>query len=549
MILQHVCKIFCVGFLLASAAFGANVDLGQAGAHGDGVTLNTAIIQRAIDACSAGGGGTVRLPAGRYLTGTIRLKDHVTLHLDANAVLLGSTDLKDYPSIQVPFPTVNDAFFRHALVYAEGARHIAIEGQGCIDGQGASEGLKRRSDKAPERYMNRPSVVRFVECTGVRLSGIEIRDSAFWVTHLLACTDAVIDGVKVESRTANYNNDGFDIDCCENVRIANCSVNSEDDALCLKAGGDRPCRNIAVTNCLFSSHCSGIRFGCEAVGTFSDITISNCVIYDTRATALQLQTFDGGNLERVCISGIAMRNVGQALLLNVGYQLYTIGIPESELPVKRKGAPGHARDIIIRDIQADGVGRCNQPGPGGTPAPIERKLPCVVSGMPESPIEGLSLENIRLRMVGGGTAEEAATDLSAVPNKFNGDGMGVPPAYAFYARHVKNLRLRDFDVAYEKADLRPAFRLEQSSGIDASGLRGMAHADASALVALRDVQDVTVHGCQPEPLDTFVFAEGAGTRNIQIAGNHLTSVKRPVVSGPGLGKGAVILDGKRIRVR
>lgn len=523
----------------AKAVAPVEINILKAGAHGDGKTLDTKPIQRAIDKCSASGGGTLRFPAGSYLTGTIRLKNDVCLQLDAGAVLLGSPRLEDYPETRVPFPTVNDAFFRYSLVYAERARNTSIVGQGRIDGQGGAPGFARKSDKAPQRYMDRPSAVRFVQCTGVRLRDIGIHNAAFWVAHLLACDDVVIDGVKVESRTANYNNDGLDIDCCSDVRISNCFVNSVDDAICLKATGDRPCRNITVTNCVLTSSCSGIRFGCEAVGSFQDITISNCVIYDTRQSAIQLQTFDGGNLERVCISGITMRNVGQAIFVNVGYQLYGIGIPEADLPVKRKGAPGKMRDVIIRDIQADGVGHYDGLVVGGGRAQVERKLPCIVSGMAESPIEGITFENIRMRFAGKGTAEDAQRDLSALPNGFNCDGMGIPPAYAFYCRYINNLRMANIDVSYEQDDLRPALFIEQSKDLDLSGLRGLAHVESKGLVCLRNVDGALIHGCRPTGLQTFLYADGGKTAGIALTGNDLRAVAHPVVPGPDLNANGV----------
>ena len=397
----------------------------------DGKTLNTMAIQCAIDGLSSAGGGTLVFPAGTYLTGTVWLKDNVTLQLDAGAVLLGSPDLKDYPETTVPFPTMNDPFYRRNLLYAEGAHNIAIVGQGRIDGQGGAKGFERRSTEAPARYMNRPSLIRFVNCTGVRLRDVRIENAGFWVTHFLACDDVVIDGVNVESRTANYNNDGFDIDCCSDVRVSNCRVNSQDDAICLKSTGNRVCRNVTITNCVLSSNCSGIRFGCECLGGFQDIVVSNVVMHDVGASGIQLQVFDGGIMDRVTLSGITMHNVAQGILVNVGHELYPIGIPESELPAKRPDKIGRVRNIILRDIQADGVGRCNGMGVGGKEYAVERKLACILCGMPESHLENVMLDNIRMRFVGKGAAGDADSDLSGVKTGFNAGSMGMTPAFAF----------------------------------------------------------------------------------------------------------------------
>ena len=508
----------------------------------DGRTLNTAAIQRAIDALSASGGGTLAFPAGTYLTGMIRLKDNVTLQLDAGAVLLGSPDLKDYPETRVSFPTMIEAFFRHHLIYAEGARNIAITGPGRIDGQGGAPAFERKNAKAPERYMNRPSLIRFVNCTGVRLRDVRIENAAFWVTHFLGCDGVVVDGVNIESRTANHNNDGLDIDCCSNVRVSNCNVNSQDDAICLKSTGNRVCRNVTITNCVLSSCCSGIRFGCECIGGFEDILISNVVIQDVGASAIQLQVFDGGTMDRVTLSGITMRNVGQGILVNVGHELYGIGIPEADLPVKRPEKIGKVRNIILRDIQADGIGRFKGLGVGGGEYSGERKLACILCGMPESHLENITLDNIRMRFVGKGTAEDAGSDLSAAKTGFNAGSMGMTPAYAFYCRNVDNLRMRDIDVSYENDDLRPALFIEQCANVDLSGLQGMAHPNTGAFLRMRNVADAFLHGNRPLGLETFLSLEGAGSKGVSLTGNDFRQATHSILVAPEVPAGALSKD-------
>ncbi len=532
-------KFFLVLSLLACACVAPAGAQDGAQLNPDGKTLNTGAIQQAIDMLSAAGGGTLTFRAGTYLTGTIRLKDNVTLQLDAGAVLLGSPDLKDYPETRVSFPTMIEAFFRHHLIFAEGAHNIAITGQGRIDGQGGAPGFARSSTKAPERYMNRPSLIRFVDCTGVRLRDARIENAAFWVVHFLGCDDVAVDGVNVESRTANYNNDGFDIDCCSNVRISNCHVNSQDDAICLKSTGNRVCRNVTISNCVLSSNCSGIRFGCECIGGFEDIVISNVVLHDVGATAIQLQVFDGGTMDRVTLSGITMRNVGQGILVNAGHELYSIGIAEADLPVKRPEKIGKVRNIILRDIQADGVGRFEGQSVGGEKRSGERKLANIICGMPESHLENVTLENIRMRFVGKGAAEDADTDLSGVKTGFNGGSMGMTPAYAFYCRHVDNLRMRDIDVSYENEDVRPALFIEQCSNVDLSGLQGAAHSTSRAFLRMRNVADVFLHGNRPLGLDTFLSVEGADSKRVSLTGNDLRQTARPVITAPEVSAGTV----------
>lgn len=528
-----VCFLALIGCLngrfIRAYASEHGVVLKEKGVVADGTTLNTEALQRTIDGLSESGGGTLIFPSGTYLTGTLRLKDNVTLHLEQGAVLLGSPEIKDYPPVDVPFPTMNDPFYRQALVYAENARNIGITGTGAIDGQGDAKDFERTSTKAPERYMNRPSILRFVNCTGVRLRDVRIRDAGFWVSHFLACDDVVIDGVNIESRTANYNNDGIDIDCCSNVRVSNCSINSQDDAICLKSTGQRVCRNVVITNCVISSNCSGIRFGCEALGGFEDIVISNITLNDIGASAIQLQVFDGGVMDRVSLSGITMRNVNQGIFVNVGHEMYPIGIPEADLPVRRVETMGKVKNIILRDIQADGVGRCQRRDVGGGEHLSENNLACLISGMPESHIENISLEHIRMRFVGKGTAEDAASDLSAVKNGFNAGSMGMTPAYGFYCRNVNNLRMRDIEVSFENDDLRPALFLEQCADVDLFNVTGAVHPSAKAFLRLRNAGEVFLHGCRPPEQHVFMSVEGADTSGIALSGNDFRKIPQPVI--------------------
>lgn len=521
--------------------------LNEPGVVADGVTLNTEPLQRAIDAVSASGGGTLVFPAGTYLTGTLRLKDNVTLHLEPGATLLGSPELKDYPETEIPFASLENLFFRRNLLYAENAHNIGITGRGTIDGQGDAEGFKRTTSKPPERYMNRPSVIRFVNCTGVRMRDVRVQDSGFWVTHFLACDDVVVDGVNVESLTSNYNNDGFDIDCCSNVRISNCSVNSQDDAICLKSTGARVCRNVVITNCVLSSNCSGIRFGCEAIGGFEDVVISNVTLHDIGATAIQLQVFDGGTLDRVTLSGITMCNVMQGILINVGHEVYTFGIDESDLPAKRGDAMGKIRNVILRDIQAEGIGRCLRHSVGGQESAAESKIAGIISGMPESHLENITLDNVRLRYVGKGTAEDAASDLSAVPNGFNAGSMGMTPAYGLYCRNVDNLRMRDVEITVENEDVRPPAMIEQCAGVDLFSLRAAAFPAAPAALRLRNTTDVLLHGCRPAGPGAFLQVEGAATSGVSLIANDLRGVSVPVAVAPDAVADAVFIDGKPLQ--
>ena len=234
--------------------------------------MNTKYLQSAIDALHAKGGGQLYFPAGRYLTGSLQLKSNVTLYLEKEAVLLGSTSPYDYPGFSTEKELkVNNDHFDQALIYAEGAENIGITGEGCIDGQGRE----------------------------------------------LALT---IDSLHVENR-AYWNNDGIDISDCKDVRISNCFINSADDGICLKSHNrgvwnDR----VSISNCHIISSASAIKFGTESLGGFKNVTIDNIRIKDTFRSAIAIESVDGAEIENVQVSNVHAVNTGNAIFIRLGHR-------------------------------------------------------------------------------------------------------------------------------------------------------------------------------------------------------------------------------------
>ncbi|MEW6235358.1 MAG: glycosyl hydrolase family 28 protein, partial [Candidatus Omnitrophota bacterium] len=243
------------------------------GAVADGKTLNTQAIQSAIDDAAQAGGGVVLIPAGSFLTGAIFMKSRLTLHLQSGAALLGSKDIVDYATTIPQIRSYTDNYVKQSLIYGENLEDIAITGRGTIDGQGAAFRWKE--------YKNRPYIIRFISCRHVLIEDIFLKNSPMWMQHYLACEDVTVRGIRVVNHST-YNNDGIDIDSCRNVRISDCSFDSDDDALCLKSTTGRPCEDIAITNCVLSSHCNAFKMGTESNGGFTDIAVSNLSIHSPR---------------------------------------------------------------------------------------------------------------------------------------------------------------------------------------------------------------------------------------------------------------------------
>ena len=471
------------------------------GAAADGARLNTKPIQDAIDACARAGGGRVYFPAGKYVSGTLVLKDNVTLELEAGATLLGSRNLDDYPVHVADMRSYTDNYTDKSLIYAENLQNIAIQGHGIIDGQGAAF-------KGP--YKVRPYLMRFIGCRGVSVSGVTIKDSPMWVQHYLGCDEVDIRSIRVHSRV-NGNNDGIDIDCCQRVRISDCEIWSGDDAIVLKSTANRPCKDMVIANCVLSSTCNALKLGTETNGGFENIAISNCSIYDTRLSGVTLQIVDGGTLDRVTVSNIAMVNVTCPLFIRLG---------DRARPFQNGGerpAMGRMRNITISNIEATGA----------------RRTGCAIAGLPGHAIENVTIENMRLAFEGGGTSRDAQRQVPENPERYPEYNMfGVLPAYALYCRHVKNLSLRNIQASFADREERPAMICEDVEALEIAGASLAGGSETQPSIRLARVKDAFIHGCRvPGATPAFmeVDSECAG---VALVANELSRA-RNAVTGSG----------------
>jgi polygalacturonase len=494
---------------------GGRVSVRDYGAVGDGSKLDTRALQAAIDACAGAGGGTVYFPQGRYRSGTLFLKSHITLHLEGGATLLGSTKLEDYPSTVPAVRSYTDNYTERSLVYAENLEHIGFEGRGTIDGQGG---------EFKGAYKVRPYLLRVIACREVSMRGLTLRNSPMWVQHYLACEGVCIDGIRVES-TCNANNDGIDIDGCERVRIANCDIRSGDDALVLKSTLERPCRNVVVTNCVLSSLCNAFKLGTESNGGFENIVMSNCAIYDTRISGIALELVDGGTLEQVSISNVTMHNTKSAIFIRLG---------DRARPFKPGMEPigaGRLRHVRISDVQAFGAD----------------VMGCSITGLPGHPVEDVALENITVSFAGGG---KAIKDLVSVPEKEKAYPeyamFGLLPAYGFYCRHAHGLRLSRVQVSTVQPDPRPALVCEDVSGLELFGWRGAT--SGGPAIVLQDVRDALVHGCQAASGTGAWLRVGGNTcAVIRLAANELSAATQAVELGQDVPAQAVMVEGEKLK--
>ncbi|PHS04509.1 MAG: glycoside hydrolase family 28 [Blastopirellula sp.] len=447
------------------------------GAVGDGVAMETEAVQRAIDACHEAGGGIVRVPAGNFQIGTIWLKSNVTLSLDFGASLLGSKNIADYKTEGLSNPREGGP---HCLIYAEDANNITIEGLGVIDGRGTPDFFPRTRSKGRETSI-RPRLLRMTNCDQLTFSGVTYRRPAFWGLQLIDCKNIHFNAVTVQFRNNNFNNDGLDIDGCENVLIENCNIESGDDAICLKSSKN-PCRNIVVRGCKVSSNTAALKFGTSSRGGFIDVSVTNCYFYNCPMGAIKLQLVDGGRIENIDISRIVMEEVGCPIFIRLGNRgrTYTKHTNAGQgADVQPEGVPvGIIKNVHISDVVASVVieDKSKAAQASYKNLKVEKSLevtntekskagPIMISGIPGHYIENVVLENIKISFPGHGTAEnanrEVAEDIARYPEQFF---FGVLPSWGAYIRHARNIEFINVELKTRSIDVRERLVLDDVEG-------------------------------------------------------------------------------------
>lgn len=489
------------------------------GATGDGKTLDSPAINRAILAAYAAGGGTVILPAGTYLSGSIRLTNNINLFLDAGAVILGAPqEMNAYDATEpwegVAYQDGGHTYFHNSLIWGENLTNVSITGPGMINGGGLVRGdgpLNRMSGFAT---WNRPdaAATQRPTNTAVRLGNkaialklcrnVLLRDFTIFHGGHFAVLATGCDGMTVDNVTMDTDRDGIDIDCCRNTTVANCRINSpRDDALCPKSsfalGRNVITENLTIVNCQVSGFEEGtlldgtmkpsrikngrIKFGTEANGGFRNVTVANCTFRECRGLALE--EVDGGIMENITINNLTMMDVA-------AYPIYITTGKRNRGP--NVSGPSRARNILISNVIATGI----DPMSG-----------IQITGLPEQPIEGVRLENIRLVFKGGGTKEEAARVPPELGNRYpEPRNIGVMPGYGVFARHVRDLELANFHLSFEQEDQRPAIVCSDVDGLEIDNFKAQ-HAPGVPAARFKSVKGVVVRN---SPVLQGIVSGGTG---------------------------------------
>jgi polygalacturonase len=475
-------------------------DVREFGAKGDGKNLDTAAINKAIEAAAGAGGGTVYFAAGTYLCYSIHLKSKVRLQLASGATVVAADspndkgqegyDLAESNKPWEDYQDFGHNHWRNSLIWGEDLENVAICGPGLIWGKGLSRG--GRTVPVAENPGVGNKAIALKNCRDVLLRDFSILHGGHFGILATGVDNLTIDNLKIDT-----NRDGMDIDCCRNVRVSNCSVNSPwDDAICLKSsfalGYARATEMVTISNCMVSGsfgegtlldatfkrfpadadmfHTGRIKFGTESNGGFKNITISNCVFDGCQGLAIE--SVDGAVIEDVSVSNITMRELaGPAIFLRLGARM--------------RGPAGVAVGSIRRVSISNVV--CSD---------ANSKICSIIAGVPGHKIENVKISNILVEHPGGGTKKDAAIQMEEREKAYPEPTMfGTTPAHGLVVRHAEGIEVSDFKVVTRATDARPCFVVDDVERIDFSNIQPDRAADTPVFV-LNDVKDFSVVKCK-----------------------------------------------------
>ena len=509
--------------------FGAQIyNVKDFGAKGDGITLDTGAVQAAIDLCHQEKGGTVMVPAGEFVIGTIELKSNVTLHLANQGKLLGSPNKEDYAAGKGVPPGNGNI----VMIYAANAENVSIQGRGTIDGNGAAFFTGQGDNTGPNSpgggYFERPHLLIFHQCNNLLLRDSFYTNSAYHCFRILNCEQVNIDGIKIYNRV-NKNNDGFHFNNCKYVHIVNCDVRCQDDA-CALFGSNQ---FVTVSNCSFSTRWSIFRFGS---GDAQNIAISNCLIYDTYGCPIKISSANA-RLENLTFSNIIMRNVTGPI--GIGFS-GAKGRAEDTSPV---GAPQptFVRNLVFNGIRATVVAMpINHPDiPFDVKVYPGEHFSCItLNALGNNFIENVSFTDIHVSYAGGGSKELAAKkDIPQSAQEYFtvwAPGPSGPPAYGMYARNVKGLTLQNVRLEFDQAEARPAIIFDNVEDCNITGLAVKGSQTADCTLRFTNTKDILISSVRLlTPANVFLKLEGKSNSGLMLDGGDLRKAAKAVVYDKG----------------
>ena len=382
-----VVSLVCIALAPADAEPSKVYDARAFGAKGDGKTLDTAAIQRALSECGKAGGGTVRFPAGTYLSQPLTLGNRTTVLLDEGATLLASPDHKHFMKVPGDWLKAGSSGDFIALLSGKDLTDVAITGKGVIDGNGSVwwEEAEKARQKVSGYTLPRPNLFTLQRCKNVKVTGITLQNSPKFHFVPTECEDVLVDGVTVLAPEGAANTDGIDPSNCRNVTITRCLIDVGDDNVAIKSGKkvegrEFGCENITVTDCTFK-HGHGASIGSETVGGVRNVLVKNCTFEDTdNGLRIKSRRGRGGKVEDITYTDCTLKNCHPAISIMCYYQNSTHGkFPQDDQAQPFNDTTPVFRKITIRNVTGNST----------------REVGLIV-GLPESRVESVVLENVTL---------------------------------------------------------------------------------------------------------------------------------------------------------
>ncbi|WP_208592198.1 glycoside hydrolase family 28 protein [Gracilibacillus suaedae] len=467
---------------------------------------STKAIQQAIDDCESAGGGTVYLPSGIYDTGPIALKSNMTLYLDAGAVLNFTDDFERYPVVKTRW----SGYVCHGfmpLIFASNVTNVAIKGDGVINGNGSAwwkvnkqlrQGEEYQSSKTeeiaeankeftepadtnlvewPSQFL-RPPLIQFFEADHVTISGVTVKNSPFWNTHLVFCNNVSIRNVTFQNPSDTPNGDGLDIDSCENVRVTDCHFDVGDDCVVLKSGINQdgrhyavPTKNVTVANCTMHHGHGGVVFGSENSGGIENITVSNCIFDGTdRGIRVKTNRERGSYIRNILVQNIMMDNVLCPIAIN---SFYRHGVSKNN-PELLDATPVAVTEKtpVVEQINISHVTARNCRAAAG-----------FIYGLPEMPVRKVSIEHVTVEMAQDETVPGGEPDMVREVIEMAGEGI--------FAKYVEDLRFHHVEVMPRKG---PALQLHHAKRIKVEELTSTNQREQEAVLIYKDTEELYING-------------------------------------------------------
>jgi len=463
------------------------------GAVGDGETLNTQAIQKAIDLCAKEGGGKVFVPAGNYLSGPLFMRSNITFEIFPGAVIIFDDNIEDCPIVDGRWEGIERKVYA-SLLTGHDIENVTITGRGKIDGRGEKwwnahyinkelrkkHGIEGREPDNPVESplkVPRPRLINLYNCKNVLISELTLENSPSWTIHPVYCENVVVEKISIIQPYESPNTDGINPESCKNVRILNCFVDCGDDCITIKSGYNedgrrvgKACENIVISNCTFAHGRSAIGIGSEMSGDVRNVAISNCVFNGTlRGIRIKTGRGRGGIVENYRADNIVMMNVKTAISLDMYYgNKDTTALPVSE------------ETPIFRNIHLSNITAVN----------VEKAAE--IRGLPEALLEDLSITNTTF------AAEQGAE-----------------------VKYTKNLRLEDVTINCKSG---PSLDITRSSLVEVDNFGSDNPLQNEPVIKIETSDEVYIHSCNLVP-GTNIFLKSSKTRNLEMNNNRLQNAQ------------------------